>query len=160
DFIMCMPVSIFLAIVYLSYKVPGLMELLLHPTKRYIFVRDLPTEMRYPLVVRHHYLYCIMEVLKYLSTLGLITFVDRPIISCLEKLNALIYVHPKSYLINTINQTNNSNEPIDNMSNYPKQIYNFISLKNANRFCAKCLVYERLSETSIGTRNSQTAIQQ
>ncbi|CAF3625957.1 unnamed protein product [Rotaria sp. Silwood1] len=134
DFLMCMPVSIFLAIVYVPYKVPGLMELLSHPTKRYILVRDLPAEMRYPLVVRRHYLYRITEVLKYLSTLGLITFVDRPIISRLEKLNTLIYVHSKAYLINTINQTNNSNEPIENMSNYPKQIYNFISLTNINRY--------------------------
>ncbi|CAF4349448.1 unnamed protein product, partial [Rotaria sp. Silwood2] len=134
DFLMCMPVSIFLAIVYVPYKVPGLMELLSHPTKRYILVRDLPAEMRYPLIVRRHYLYRITEVLKYLSTLGLITFVDRPIISRLEKLNTLIYVHPKAYLINTINQTNNSNEPIENMSNYPKQMYNFISLTNVNRY--------------------------
>ncbi|CAF3505753.1 unnamed protein product [Rotaria socialis] len=134
DFLMCMPVSIFLAVVYVPYKVPGLMELLSHPTKRYILVRDLPAEMRYPLVVRRHYLYRIAEVLKYLSTLGLITFVDRPIISRLEKLNTLIYIHPKAYLINTINQTNNSNEPIENMPNYPKQNYHFISLTNVNRF--------------------------
>ncbi|CAF1164023.1 unnamed protein product [Adineta ricciae] len=134
DFLMCMPVSIFLAIVYVPYKVPGLMELLSHPTKRYILVRDLPAEMRYPLVVRRHYLYRIIEVLKYLSTLGLITFVDRPTISRLEKLNTLIYLHPKAYLINTINQTNNSNGPIENMSNYPKQMYNFTSLTHANRY--------------------------
>jgi hypothetical protein len=129
-----MPVSIFLAVVYVPYKVPGLMELLSHPIKRYILVRDLPAEMRYPLIVRRHYLYRITEVLKYLSTLGLITFVDRPMISRLEKLNTLIYLHPQSYLINTINQTNNSNGPIENMLNYPKQIYCFISLTNVNRF--------------------------
>jgi hypothetical protein len=134
DVLMCMPVSIFLAVVYVPYKVPGLMELLSHPVKRYILVRDLPAEMRYPLVVRRHYLYRITEVLKYLSTLGLITFVDRPVISRLEKLNTLIYLHPKSYLINTINQTNNSNGPIENMSNYPKQNYQFTALTNANRF--------------------------
>ncbi len=131
---MCMPISIFLAVVYVPYKVAGLMELLSHPIKRYILVRDLPAEMRYPLVVRRHYLYRITEVLKYLSTLGLITFVDRPIINRLEKLNTLIYVHPKCSLINTINQTNNSNGPIENMSNYPKQIYHFTSLTNVNRF--------------------------
>ena len=110
------------------------MELLSHPTKRYILVRNLPAEMRYPLVVRRQYLYRIIDVLKYLSILGLITFVDRPTKSRLEKLNTLIYLHPKSYLINTINQTNSSNEPIGNMSNYSKQIYNFISLTNVNRF--------------------------
>ncbi len=131
---MCMPVSIFLAIVYVPYKVPGLMELLSHPTKRYILVRDLPAQMRYPLVVRRHYLYRITEVLKYLSTLGLITFVDRPTITRLEKSNTLIYLHPKTYLINTINQTSNSNGPIENMSIYPKQMYHFISLTITNRF--------------------------
>lgn len=134
DVLMCMPVSIFLAVVYVPYKVPGLMELLSHPIKRYILVRDLPAEMRYPLVVRRHYLYRITEVLKYLSTLGLITFIDRPIINRLEKLNTLIYVHQKTYLINTINQTNNSNGPIENMSNYPTQYYHFISLTNVNRY--------------------------
>ncbi len=134
DVLMCMPVSIFLAVVYVPYKVPGLMELLSHPIKRYILVRDLPAEMRYPLVVRRHYLYRITEVLKYLSTLGLITFVDRPVINRLEKLNTLIYLHPKTYLINTINQTNNSNGPIENMLNYPKQNYHFTSLTNVNRY--------------------------
>ena len=74
DFLMCMPASIFLAVVYVPYKVSGLMEFLSHPTKRYI-------------LVRRHYLYRIAEVLKYLSTLGLITFVDRPILSRLAKLN-------------------------------------------------------------------------
>jgi hypothetical protein len=134
DVLMCMPVSIFLAIVYVPYKVPGLMELLSHPTKRHILVRDLPAEMRYPLIVRRHYLYRIIDVLKYLSTLGLVTFVDRSTLSRLEKLNTLIYVHSSAYLINTINQTNNSNGPIDNMFNYPRQMYQFNSLTNANRF--------------------------
>lgn len=134
DVLMCMPVSIFLAVVYVPYKVPGLMELLSHPIKRYILVRDLPAEMRYPLVVRRQYLYRITEVLKYLSTLGLITFVDRPVVSRLEKLNSLIYLHPKSSLINTINQTNHSNGPIENMSIYPKQNYQFTSLSNVNRY--------------------------
>ncbi len=110
------------------------MELLSHPIKRYILVRDLPAEMRYPLIVRRHYLYRLTEVLKYLSTLGLITFIDRPIINRLEKLNTLIYLHSKTYLINTINQTNNSNGPIENIFNYPKQIYNFILLTNVNRY--------------------------
>ena len=134
DVLMCMPVSIFLAIVYVPYKVPGLMELLSHPIKRHILVRDLPAEMRYPLIVRRHYLYRIIEVLKYLSTLGLITFIDRPIINRLEKLNSLIYLHTKTFLINTINQTNNSNGPIENMLNYPKQTYQFLSLTNVNRY--------------------------
>ena len=134
DVLMCMPISIFLAVVYVPYKVPGLMELLSHPTKRHILVRDLPAEMRYPLVVRRHYLYRITDVLKYISTLGLITFVDRPALSRLEKLNTLIYLHPTTYLINTINQTNNSNGPIENMSNYPRQIYQFTSLSNVNRY--------------------------
>jgi hypothetical protein len=134
DFLMCMPISIFLAIVYVPYKVAGLMELLSHPIKRYILVRDLPAEMRYPLIVRRHYLYRIIEVLKYLSTLGLITFVDRPTINRLEKLNTLIYLHSKAYLMNTINQTNNSNGPIDNMSIYPEQIYHFTSLTIVNRY--------------------------
>ena len=81
------------------------MELLSHPIKRYILVRDLPAQMRYPLVVRRHYLYRITEVLKYLSTLGLITFIDRPTITRLEKLNTLIYLHPKTYL-NKYNKSN------------------------------------------------------
>ena len=134
DVLMCMPVSIFLAVVYVPYKVPGLMELLSHPTKRHILVRDLPAEMRYPLIVRRHYFYRITDVLKYLSTLGLITFVDRPTLSRLEKLNTMIYLHPQASLINTINQTNNSNGPIDQMSNYPRQIYQFTSMNNVNRF--------------------------
>ena len=134
DLLMCMPVSIFLAIVYVPYKVPGLMELLSHPTKRHILVRDLPAEMRYPLIVRRHYLYRITDVLKYLSTLGLVTFVDRPTLSRLEKLNTLLYLHPSTYLINTINQTNNSNGPIDNINNYPKQIYQLTNFSHVCRF--------------------------
>ena len=51
---MCVPISIFLAVFCLSYKVADLMKLLSPPIKRYILVQDLLVKMLNPLVVRHH----------------------------------------------------------------------------------------------------------
>ncbi|CAF0903701.1 unnamed protein product, partial [Didymodactylos carnosus] len=136
DLLMCMPVSIFLSIIHVPYKVPGLMELLSHSSKRHILIKDLPIEMKYPLIAKRCYLTRLGEILKYLSTFGLITYVGRTQAQNRhEKLNSLCYFHPTACLTNTINQQTNLNGPFEDIDNlYPKQIYYFNSFSNVNRF--------------------------
>lgn len=74
DAVSNMPVSMFLHLVRIPYKIDGMLEVLADPLKAATLVRDLPQEMRCALMFRRHYATCIYQLVQLMSIMGLASF--------------------------------------------------------------------------------------
>ena len=80
DILACMPLSVFVSIIAINYKIPGLLSLLKHPYKRHILIKDLPPEILAAFIYDRRYLQRILSILQLMACLNLISFAEHPTI--------------------------------------------------------------------------------
>ncbi|XP_074178864.1 general transcription factor 3C polypeptide 1 isoform X1 [Rhinolophus sinicus] len=74
DILLCLPLSIFIQIVQVSYKVDNLEEFLNDPLKKHTLIRFLPRPIRQQLLYKRRYVFSVMESLQRLCYMGLLQF--------------------------------------------------------------------------------------
>nr|XP_012320038.1 general transcription factor 3C polypeptide 1 [Aotus nancymaae] len=74
DILLCLPLSIFIQIVQVSYKVDNLEEFLNDPLKKHTLIRFLPRPIRQQLLYKRRYIFSVMENLQRLCYMGLLQF--------------------------------------------------------------------------------------
>ncbi|KAF6124687.1 general transcription factor IIIC subunit 1 [Phyllostomus discolor] len=74
DCLLCLPLSIFVQIVQVSYKVDNLDEFLNDPLKKHTLIRFLPRPIRQQLLYKRRYVFSVLESLQRLCYMGLLQF--------------------------------------------------------------------------------------
>uniref|UniRef100_A0A8C5QAQ7 Ral transcription factor IIIC subunit 1 n=1 Tax=Leptobrachium leishanense TaxID=445787 RepID=A0A8C5QAQ7_9ANUR len=100
DILLCLPLSIFIQIVQVSYKVDNLEDYLNHPIKKHTLIKYLPRSIRQQLLYKRRYVFSVYQGLQKLSCMGLIQF--GPSEKFQEKDQVFVYVKKKTTVVDTI----------------------------------------------------------
>lgn len=98
DIIARLPLSIFLKVISINYKVPGLEEWMNDKVKRYVLFNQLPERLRIPLMHSRKFIFSIDDTSKLLCACGLLQF-GPP--NLLNKEMIYLYLNKKAILYNT-----------------------------------------------------------
>ncbi|KAM9314246.1 general transcription factor 3C polypeptide 1 [Pholidichthys leucotaenia] len=99
NLLLCLPLSIFIQVVQISYEVDGLEEYLNDPVKQHYLVRALPAKMRRRLLYRRKYIFVFHESLMKLVYMGLLQF--GPTEKFMDKDQVFVYVKRKATIVDT-----------------------------------------------------------
>uniref|UniRef100_A0A3B4WXI4 Ral transcription factor IIIC subunit 1 n=1 Tax=Seriola lalandi dorsalis TaxID=1841481 RepID=A0A3B4WXI4_SERLL len=101
DLLLCLPLSIFIQVIQINYKVDGLEEYLNDPVKQHHLVRSLPARMRRQLLYKRKYLFSFHENLQKLVYMGLLQF--GPLEKFKEKDQVFVYLKRHATIVDTTN---------------------------------------------------------
>ncbi|XP_010621796.1 general transcription factor 3C polypeptide 1 isoform X1 [Fukomys damarensis] len=99
DILLSLPLSIFVQIVQVSYKVEGLEEYLNHPLKQHTLIRFLPRAIRQQLLYKRRYVFSVMESLQRLCYMGLLQF--GPTEKFQDKDQVFVFLKKNAVIIDT-----------------------------------------------------------
>ncbi|XP_005405198.1 PREDICTED: general transcription factor 3C polypeptide 1 [Chinchilla lanigera] len=99
DILLSLPLSIFVQIVQVSYKVDDLEEYLSHPLKQHTLIRFLPRPIRQQLLYKRRYVFSVMESLQRLCYMGLLQF--GPTEKFQDKDQVFIFLKKKAVIVDT-----------------------------------------------------------
>ncbi|KAG8513544.1 LOW QUALITY PROTEIN: General transcription factor 3C polypeptide 1, partial [Galemys pyrenaicus] len=99
DILLCLPLSIFVQIVQVSYKVDNLEEFLDDPLKKHTLIRFLPKPIRQQLLYKRRYIFSVVENLQRLCYMGLLQF--GPTEKFQDKDQVFIFLKKNAVVIDT-----------------------------------------------------------
>ncbi|XP_075755286.1 general transcription factor 3C polypeptide 1 isoform X1 [Pelodiscus sinensis] len=99
DILLCLPLSVFVQIVQVSYKVDGLEDFLNNPLKKHILIRFLPRSVRQQLLYKRRYIFSVVENLQRLCYMGLLQF--GPTEKFQDKDQVFVYMKRNAMIIDT-----------------------------------------------------------
>ncbi|XP_054438758.1 general transcription factor 3C polypeptide 1 [Pteronotus mesoamericanus] len=99
DVLLCLPLSIFVQIVQVSYKVENLDEFLNDPLKKHTLIRFLPRPIRQQLLYKRRYVFSVLESLQRLCYMGLLQF--GPTEKFQDKDQVFIFLKKKAAIVDT-----------------------------------------------------------
>ncbi|NXE77949.1 TF3C1 factor, partial [Cochlearius cochlearius] len=99
DILLCLPLSLFVQIVQVSYKVDGLEDFLNDPLKKHILIRFLPRSVRQQLLYKRRYIFSVVENLQRLCYMGLIQF--GPTEKFQDKDQVFVYMKRNAVIVDT-----------------------------------------------------------
>ncbi|NXJ68836.1 TF3C1 factor, partial [Rostratula benghalensis] len=99
DILLCLPLSIFIQIVQVSYKVDGLEDFLNDPLKKHTLIRFLPRSVRQQLLYKRRYIFSVVENLQRLCYMGLIQF--GPTEKFQDKDQVFVYMKRNAVIVDT-----------------------------------------------------------
>ncbi|KFQ93192.1 General transcription factor 3C polypeptide 1, partial [Nipponia nippon] len=99
DILLCLPLSLFVQIVQVSYKVDGLDEFLNDPLKKHTLIRFLPRSVRQQLLYKRRYIFSVVENLQRLCYMGLIQF--GPTEKFQDKDQVFVYMKRNAVIVDT-----------------------------------------------------------
>uniref|UniRef100_A0A3B3CHR6 Ral transcription factor IIIC subunit 1 n=1 Tax=Oryzias melastigma TaxID=30732 RepID=A0A3B3CHR6_ORYME len=101
DLLLCMPLSIFVQILHMNFKVDGLEGYLSDPVKQHYLVRMLPYRMKRQLFYRRQYMHSFNESLQKLIYMGLLQFgVGKKF---MERDQVFVYLKRNATIVDTTN---------------------------------------------------------
>ncbi|XP_026158449.1 general transcription factor 3C polypeptide 1 [Mastacembelus armatus] len=101
DLLLCLPLSVYIQVIQVNYKVDGLEEYLNDPVKQHYLVKSLPARMRRQLFYRRKYLFLFHENLQKLVYMGLLQF--GPVEKFMEKDQVFVYLRRNATIVDTTN---------------------------------------------------------
>ncbi|XP_010792480.1 general transcription factor 3C polypeptide 1-like [Notothenia coriiceps] len=101
DILLCMPLSIFIQVIQVNYKVEGLEEHLNDPVKQHHLIRTLPARMRRQLLYKRKYIFAFHENLQKLVYMGLVQF--GHVEKFKEKDQVFVHVMRNASIVDTTN---------------------------------------------------------
>ncbi|KAM9363755.1 general transcription factor 3C polypeptide 1 [Symphorus nematophorus] len=101
DLLLCLPLSVFIQVIQINYKVDGLEEYLNDPVKQHHLVRTLPARMKRQLLYRRRYIFTFHENLQKLVYMGLLQF--GPVEKFKEKDQVFLYLKRHATIVDTTN---------------------------------------------------------
>nr|XP_056722226.1 general transcription factor 3C polypeptide 1 [Euleptes europaea] len=99
DILLSLPLSIFVQIIQVSYKVDNLEEYLNDPLKRHTLIRYLPRSIRQKLLYKRRYIFSVVESLQRLCYMGLVQF--GPTEKFQEKDQVFVYIKRNAVIVDT-----------------------------------------------------------
>ncbi|NWH66888.1 TF3C1 factor, partial [Geococcyx californianus] len=99
DILLCLPLSLFVQIVQVSYKVDGLEDFLNDPLKKHTLIRVLPRSVRQQLLYKRRYIFSVIENLQRLCYMGLIQF--GPTEKFQDKDQVFVYMKRNTVIVDT-----------------------------------------------------------
>lgn len=99
DILLCLPLSIFIQIVQISYKVEDLENFLNDPLKKHTLIKFLPRTIRQQLLYKRRYIFSFLENIQRLCYMGLLQF--GPTEKFQDKDQVFVYVKRKSSIVDT-----------------------------------------------------------
>ncbi|XP_037669883.1 general transcription factor 3C polypeptide 1 isoform X2 [Choloepus didactylus] len=99
DILLCLPLSIFIQIVQVSYKVDNLEEFLNNPLKKHTLIRFLPRPIRQQLLYKRRYIFSVVENLQRLCYMGLLQF--GPTEKFQDKDQVFIFLKKNAVIVDT-----------------------------------------------------------
>ncbi|XP_069726383.1 general transcription factor 3C polypeptide 1 [Phaenicophaeus curvirostris] len=99
DILLCLPLSLFVQIVQVSYKVDGLEDFLNDPLKKHTLIRVLPRSVRQQLLYKRRYIFSVIESLQRLCYMGLIQF--GPTEKFQDKDQVFVYMKRNAVIVDT-----------------------------------------------------------
>ncbi|XP_027718537.1 general transcription factor 3C polypeptide 1 isoform X3 [Vombatus ursinus] len=99
DILLCLPLSIFIQIVQVSYKVDNLEDFLNDPLKKHTLIRFLPRPIRQQLLYKRRYIFSVVENLQRLCYMGLLQF--GPTEKFQDKDQVFIFLKKNAVIIDT-----------------------------------------------------------
>ncbi|KAM4892264.1 general transcription factor 3C polypeptide 1 [Sylvia borin] len=99
DILLCLPLSVFVQIVQVSYKVEGLEDLLNDPLKKHTLIRFLPRPVRQQLLYKRRYIFSVVENLQRLCYMGLLQF--GPTEKFQDKDQVFVYMKRNAVIVDT-----------------------------------------------------------
>ncbi|KAK7929622.1 hypothetical protein WMY93_006017, partial [Mugilogobius chulae] len=99
DLIFCLPLSLFIQVIQVNYKVDGLEDYLNDPEKQHYLVRSLPSRMKRQLMYRRRYIYSFYDNLKKLVYMGLIQL--GPLEKFRDKDQVFLFVKRHATIVDT-----------------------------------------------------------
>ncbi|XP_010151813.1 PREDICTED: general transcription factor 3C polypeptide 1, partial [Eurypyga helias] len=99
DILLCLPLSLFVQIVQVSYKVDGLEDFLNDPLKKHTLIRSLPRSVRQQLLYKRRYIFSVVENLQRLCYMGLIQF--GPTEKFQDKDQVFVYMKRNAVIVDT-----------------------------------------------------------
>ncbi|KFW07231.1 General transcription factor 3C polypeptide 1, partial [Fulmarus glacialis] len=99
DILLCLPLSLFVQIVQVSYKVDGLEDFLNDPLKKHTLIRFLPRSIRQQLLYKRRYIFSVVENLQRLCYMGLIQF--GPTEKFQDKDQVFVYMKRNAVIVDT-----------------------------------------------------------
>ncbi|NXY88232.1 TF3C1 factor, partial [Alcedo cyanopectus] len=99
DILLCLPLSVFVQIVQVSYKVDGLDDFLNDPLKKHTLIRFLPRSVRQQLLYKRRYIFSVVENLQKLCYMGLIQF--GPTEKFQDKDQVFVYMKRSAVIVDT-----------------------------------------------------------
>ncbi|XP_067407291.1 general transcription factor 3C polypeptide 1 isoform X2 [Emydura macquarii macquarii] len=99
DILLCLPLSIFIQIVQVSYKVDGLEDFLNNPLKKHTLIRFLPRSIRQQLLYKRRYIFSVVENLQRLCYMGLLQF--GPTEKFQDKDQVFVYMKRNAVIVDT-----------------------------------------------------------
>nr|XP_027804403.2 general transcription factor 3C polypeptide 1 isoform X1 [Marmota flaviventris] len=99
DILLCLPLSIFVQIVQVSYKVDNLEDFLNDPLKKHTLIRFLPRPIRQQLLYKRRYIFSVIENLQRLCYMGLLQF--GPTEKFQDKDQVFVFLKKNAVIIDT-----------------------------------------------------------
>uniref|UniRef100_A0A8C5JSW5 General transcription factor IIIC subunit 1 n=1 Tax=Junco hyemalis TaxID=40217 RepID=A0A8C5JSW5_JUNHY len=99
DILLCLPLSVFVQIVQVSYKVEGLEDFLNDPLKKHTLIRFLPRPVRQQLLYKRRYIFSVVENLQRLCYMGLLQF--GPTEKFQDKDQVFVYMKRNAVIVDT-----------------------------------------------------------
>ncbi|XP_060116938.1 general transcription factor 3C polypeptide 1 [Heteronotia binoei] len=99
DILLSLPLSIFVQIVQVSYKVENLEDYLNDPLRRHTLIRYLPRSIRQKLLYKRRYIFSVVESLQRLCYMGLVQF--GPTEKFQEKDQVFVYMKKNAVIVDT-----------------------------------------------------------
>ncbi|XP_068276390.1 general transcription factor 3C polypeptide 1 isoform X2 [Nyctibius grandis] len=99
DILLCLPLSLYVQIIQVSYKVDGLEDFLNDPLKKHTLIRCLPTSIRQQLLSKRRYIFSVIENLQRLCYMGLIQF--GPTEKFQDKDQVFVYMKRNAVIVDT-----------------------------------------------------------
>uniref|UniRef100_A0A3Q1G3K9 General transcription factor IIIC subunit 1 n=1 Tax=Acanthochromis polyacanthus TaxID=80966 RepID=A0A3Q1G3K9_9TELE len=101
DLLLCLPLSVFVQVIQINYKVDGLEEYLNDPVKQHHLIRTLPAGMKRQLLYKRKYIFSFHECLQKLVYMGLLQF--GPATKFKDKDQVFVYLKRNTTIVDTTN---------------------------------------------------------
>nr|XP_046189685.1 general transcription factor 3C polypeptide 1-like [Oncorhynchus gorbuscha] len=99
DVVLCLPLSIYIQIIQISFKVDGLEEYLNDPVKQHYLIRFLPSRMKTQLLHKRKYIFSFHDSMQRLIFMGLLQF--GPVEKFQDKDQVYLYVKRNCMIVDT-----------------------------------------------------------
>ncbi|XP_030636150.1 general transcription factor 3C polypeptide 1 [Chanos chanos] len=154
DVLISLPLSIYVQIIQISFKVEGLEEYLDHPMKQHYLIRFLPSHMKRQLLHKRKYIFSFHESMQRLCYMGLLQF--GPTEKFQEKDQVFVYVKRHATIADTTTCEPHYNLAVETRP-FDRRRYTFCSAQDVENywFDLMCVCLNSPLGVVRGPRNKQ-----
>ncbi|XP_056587821.1 general transcription factor 3C polypeptide 1 [Triplophysa dalaica] len=123
DLLISLPLSIFMQIFQINYKVEGLEQYMNDPVKQHYLIRFLPADIKRQLLHKRKYIFSFHETLQRLCFMGLLQF--GPIEKFMDKDQVFVFLKTKATIVDTTVCDPHYNMAIETIGPFERRRYVF-----------------------------------